>query len=124
MLVESSVKTASCARLRGKYLCMFFLRMRYLPPCVQPKTPPLRGGWTRRPLAKCCLHNRREISETTLTSFTSPPLTHFISNFFTSVAPVLGATESSVSFFFHPKKESPFRLSVSLLLHFFSLHRI
>ena len=46
-----------------------------------PKTPPLRGGWTRQQPAKWRHHNRRETSENALTSFTSPSLTDFISPF-------------------------------------------
>ena len=32
---------------------------------ISPKTPPLRGGWTRQQSAKFHHHNRRETSETT-----------------------------------------------------------
>ena len=50
--------------------------------CAIPsKTPPLRGAWTRQQLAKWRHYNRRETSKTTLTSFTSPSLAHFISHF-------------------------------------------
>ena len=48
---------------------------------IPPKTPPLRGGWTRQQSAKWYHHNRSKTSETTLTSFTPPSLTHFISPF-------------------------------------------
>ena len=42
--------------------------------CNPPKTQPLLGGWTRHQSVKGRDHNRRETSETILTSFTSPSL--------------------------------------------------
>ena len=46
-----------------------------------PKTRALRGCLTRQWSAKKRHHNRRETSQTTLTSFISPSFTHFISPF-------------------------------------------
>ena len=60
---------------------LLYLERKYMVPKEPPKTPPLRGGWTRQQSAKWRHYNRKETSETTITSFTSPLLTHFISPF-------------------------------------------
>ena len=57
--------------------------------CNPAKDAPLRGGWTRQQSAKWHYHNRRETSETTLTSFTSPLL--ISSHPLTPVVPKSGA---------------------------------
>ena len=109
----------------------------------QPTKPPLRGGWTRPPVGQMASPQPEWDLRDHTSSHSSPHTTSlFSSQLFTSVAPywcsatlllltpcppwapssnLSSAPSSSVTLFFHSKKERPLRLSMSLLLHFFSL---